>query len=97
MKLGLRAKGDEELLKKLLGDPTIDRAVKTAKEAQDTGVRRELLASSVRITPRILPRLDAIVRDSKTLLAIDSDIELYIYADATFNAACVRPEGGRAF
>lgn len=97
MKPGLRAKGDEELLKRLLGDPTIKSAVKTAQEATDTGVRRELLASSVRITPRILPRLDAIVRDAKALLSIDSELELYIYADASFNAACVRPEGGRAF
>jgi len=97
MRTELRCRGDQDLLKKLLDEPNIGRAVQQAKEAKDLGVRRRLLASSLRVTPRMIPRLDAIVRECRTLLAIDGELETYVYPDATFNAACVKPEGGRVF
>src|SRR5688572_6773408 len=97
MRSDLRCKGDQDLLDKLLGEPHIGRAVKDAKEGKDLGVRRRLLATSVRVTPRMVPRLDAIIRDCKTRLAIDGELETYVYPDSIFNAACVKPEGGRVF
>lgn len=97
MREDLRCRGDQQLLKRLLDEPNIGRAVREAKEAKDLGTRRRLLASSVRVTPRMLPRLDAIMRECRALLNIEGELETFVYPDAAFNAACVRPEGGRIF
>jgi tellurite resistance protein len=98
--LKLRSRGDRELATKLLNDPFVKRVVEALErdeEKSPKGVRRQLLARSLRVTESMMPDLHDEVRLCRERLAIEIPLELYLYPSATFNAACIKPEEGRLF
>lgn len=94
----VRAQGDRNLEAKLRADPEIARAIeRIEREGKATRFRRQLLAGALRLSPRSAPEVHDIVESCRARLGIAEAFELYVYADPRFNAACVRPEGGRFF
>ena len=96
----LRCQNDLSLFNALLEHRDVKRVNEhLAKQAEDgpTGIRRQLLATSVRLSRTMAPDVYQMLDDSVEKLAIDIPIELYVYASPQFNAACVKPEDGRLF
>lgn len=96
-RLDLRCQSDADLEKKLLADPDVRRVVDELEKKPDLGARRHLLGTSVRVTQAMSPRLDALMTACRNTLGVETPVETYVYPDANFNAACVRPEQGRVF
>ena len=96
----LRCQGDRALSEKLLADRTVRRVIariERREEESPLGVRRRLLASALRLTPAMSPEVHAMVERCRERLGVSIPIEIYVYASAAFNAACVKPERGRLF
>ena len=94
----LRARGDRELAQQLLKDQTVARAIKQMEDQADRlGARRQLLATSLRLARGMAPEVDKVMDACQERLGMDASLETFVYPDATFNAAAVRPEGGRIF
>jgi uncharacterized tellurite resistance protein B-like protein len=96
----LRSHGDVDLAEKLLSERLVIKVnEKLEKEMEKTpqGVRRHLLATSIRLTERMLPKVYGIVAECRDRLDIDIPLELYVYASTSFNAMCIKPEQGRLF
>ncbi len=96
----LRCQNDLSLFTTLLEHPDVKRVNEhLEKQAEEgpTGIRRQLLATSVRLTRGMAPDVYEMLDDSVTKLGIEIPVELYVYASPQFNAACVKPEDGRLF
>lgn len=96
----LRCESDQALFDGLLSDRDVIRVnERLEKDAQDgpTGTRRQLLATSVRLTRTMAPAVYTMLDECVTKLGVDLPVELYVYASPQFNAACVKPEDGRLF
>ncbi len=93
----LRCKGDVELREKLLEDRDIAQAVERARAEKEAGIRRRLLASAVRVTEDMSPKLHRIAEECRRRLEVEAEVEVYVFPSPTFNAACVKPEQGRVF
>jgi tellurite resistance protein len=93
----LRAQGEADLERLLLDDATVKKQIEALEQRPDVGARRHLLATSVRVTAAMAPKLDALVSSCRETLGVETPVETYVYPDASFNAACVRPEQGRVF
>ncbi|MEM9070653.1 MAG: M48 family metallopeptidase [Myxococcota bacterium] len=96
----LRASGDRSLFEELQKHPLVTRTVERLEDAETKGpmgVRRQLLATSLRLTREMSPALAAITDRCRERLTIDDPIETYVYASPDFNAAAVKPEDGRLF
>ncbi|MFT4563188.1 MAG: hypothetical protein ACI9BW_002942 [Gammaproteobacteria bacterium] len=96
----LRCQNDQSLFDSLLKDRDVIRAnEQLAKAIEDgtSGVRRQLLATSVRLTRGMGPEVYKMLDESVAQLGIELPVELYVYASPQFNAACVKPEEGRLF
>ncbi len=94
----LRARGDRDLAQQLLGDRAIQKAMEQyEKKADKVGARRHLLATSLRLAPGMAEVVDRVMASCRETLELDAPLETFVYADASFNAAAVRPEGGRLF
>lgn len=61
------------------------------------GTRRQLLATSVRMTRSMAPALHKTADACIEALAVDIPVEHYVFASSQFNAMCVKPEDGRLF
>jgi tellurite resistance protein len=96
----IRARSDIELFNKLTRHADVKR-VKEQLERQaekgPPGVRRRLLATSVRLSKEMAPEIRAMADDCTRRLGITIPVEIYVYASPSFNAACVKPEEGRLF
>ena len=94
----LRAQGDRDLADKLLKNQEVRRArQRLEKEADKLGARRQLLATALRLSPGMAPDVDQVMASCQETLGMNSPLEAYVYPDASFNAAAVRPERGRMF
>ncbi len=96
----LRSHGDVDLADKLLAERlVIDLNERLEKEQEKTplGIRRHLLATSIRITERMLPDIFGLVAECRERLDIEISLEVYVYASTSFNAMCIKPEQGRLF
>jgi Zn-dependent protease with chaperone function/tellurite resistance protein len=96
----LRARSDRELAEKLLEDRAVQAVVERIRRIEDQGpggVRRRLLATSVRLGRAMAPGVHAMADECAEKLGLDIPIELYVFPGASFNAACVKPEAGRLF
>lgn len=96
----LRCSSDQRLFDTLLADPLVRRAAEAIERLEEKGpfgVRRRLLATSVRLDAGMAPQVHRAKDQCTERLGIDIPIELYVYNDARFNAACVKPEEGRLF
>ncbi len=94
----LRAQGERELEEKLRADRDVKKAMEIVAESTEKGgARRHLLATAMRLTPEMAPDVASIMDDTAKALSLEANIETYVYPSAQFNAAAVRPEGGRLF
>lgn len=92
----LQAAGDRDLRAKLMAEREVTHAIEhLEKEGVGEGARRELLATATRLTNEMTPELHAIIDRCRDTLGVDGPFELFVYPDATFNAAAVRPDKGR--
>jgi len=91
---------DEELSAKLLEDPLVEEVVARIERHEEEGplgTRRQLLATSLRVSPAMSPELHSAVARCRERLGLEIPVELYVYPSPSFNAACVKPESGRLF
>ncbi|HET6277634.1 MAG TPA: M48 family metallopeptidase [Candidatus Polarisedimenticolia bacterium] len=92
----LQADGDRDLAERLLGEPDVKRAIeKLEAEGREAGARRQLLGTSIRLTPDMAPDVYETLDGCRRTLGLESPIESFVYPGAEFNAAAVRPERGR--
>lgn len=94
----LRAQADAHLYETLMNNADVRRAAEAAlDDSEQVKVRRQLLSTSVRLTPTLAPELHKMIDVCKEKLELDSSFEPYVYPDAQANAAVVKPEDGRVF
>ncbi len=96
----LQCRGDRELAEMLVREPIVRRVIEQLEKDEEKGpkgVRRHLLATSLRLTERMMPDVHRIVGDCCERLAIETPLEVYVYPSPSFNAACIKPEAGRLF
>ncbi len=96
----IRSENDKKLFESLLAHPDVTRVNETLARRDKqgpAGVRRRLLATSVRLNAAMAPGVRAARDHCMDRLGIDIALELFVYNSATFNAACVKPEEGRLF
>lgn len=98
LRIDLRAAGDRDLAERILSEPGVQSAIERyEKLAEESGARRHLLATALRLTPEMAPDVHEIVESCRTTLGLDTPLETYVYPELQYNAAAVRPEGGRLF
>ena len=61
------------------------------------GVRRRLLASSVRLGRSMAPEIHKLADSCIETLEVETNLELYVFPSPQFNAMCFKPEDGRLF
>ena len=96
----IRARNDIDLFAKLKRDSfvqQVSRQLEISQNQESQSIRRQLLATSVRLTPTIAPEINKLGFECSKLLGLEIPIEIYTYPSAQFNAACVKPEDGRLF
>ena len=96
----LRSQHDLALFKQLLKDPDVERVNKqiaTQAEQGNLGIRRQLLATSVRLSQTMAKDLHATADACRERRGLPLPLELYVYPSPIYNAACVKPEAGRLF
>lgn len=96
----LRSEGDVTLFDELSKHPLVVRTTRELEEHErrgPLGVRRQLLATSLRLTQSMSPSLASLTEDCRQILGVEIPLETYVYASPHFNAACVKPEEGRLF
>ncbi|MDH3452149.1 MAG: M48 family metallopeptidase, partial [Gammaproteobacteria bacterium] len=96
----IRARSDIELFNKLQRHPEVQRVTEQLEREMNRGppgIRRRLLATSVRLSKEMAPTIRAIADDCIQRLGITIPVEIYVYASPGYNAACVKPEEGRLF
>jgi len=62
-----------------------------------TGLRRQLLATSVRLSRKMAPEIYKLSDECVERLSMETPPELYVFNSAQFNAMCFKPEEGRVF
>lgn len=94
----IRAQADLHLFDSLMKNADVRRAAEAALEnSEQVKVRRQLLATSVRLTPKLAPDLHRMIDECKQKLDLDASFEPYVYPSPSANAAVVKPEDGRVF
>ena len=96
----LRSKNDKKLFDILSETEEIKRvnqAIERMEKQGPTSIRRRLLATSVRLSPAMVPGVHKMKEECMQQLGIEIPLELYAYNSPQFNAACVKPEDGRLF
>ena len=96
----IRSDHDAALSQALITHPDVVKAKAQLEELQQKGhigVRRRLLATSVRLSRNMARNVHAIADECAERLELDIPLELYVYSSPQFNAACLSPEDGRLF
>lgn len=62
-----------------------------------SGIRRNLLSTSVRLTQGMAPEIVKIAEQCIDELGVELPLELYVYSSPQFNAACFKPEDDRLY
>lgn len=62
-----------------------------------SGIRRNLLSTSVRLTPGMAPEIAKMADECIEKLGVELPLELYVYSSPQFNAACFKPENDRLY
>lgn len=94
-KLGFRCEGDQSLHEQLLEVAEVKKVRKELDENPSRGTRRQLLATSLRLTQSMSPKLHDMLAFCAKKLSLDIPTETYVYNSPQFNAACIKPENGR--
>lgn len=83
---------DRDRLLELLKDPAIQKAYDHLKWNNPVvQSRKHLLKTSLRLTPKLAPKLYAIGKRCAKALMLQVGIEFFVYQDTRFNAACYPP------
>ncbi len=96
----LRAHQDAHLFNQLMEHGAVkelNQQILRREKEGPLGTRRRLLATSVRLSASMSPRLNAIAEECIARLDVSLPVELYAYNSPQFNAACVKPEEGKLF
>ena len=96
----IRCENDLKLFNTLLEDRDVIRTneqLENLAEKGNTGIRRHLLATSVRLSPRMARTIHKTADECIEKLELDIPLELYVFPSPQFNAACFKPEAGRLF
>ncbi|MDH3647028.1 MAG: M48 family metallopeptidase [Gammaproteobacteria bacterium] len=96
----IRCENDLTLFGKLLQHPDVVRTNEHLEKLADegsTGLRRRLLATSVRLDPSMAKTVHAAADVCIEKLDLEIPVELYVFPSPQFNAACFKPEAGRLF
>jgi len=97
----IRCESDKSLYDRLLEEPSIRRLneqlARTEKEGGQPSLRRRLLATSVRLSESMAPELHTMADECGSKLELGIELELYVYASASYNAMCFKPEGDRLY
>jgi len=93
-RLEFRCEGDEALHTRLLEIDDVRKVRKELAENPSRSARRQLLATSLRLTQTMSPRLHTMLSDCAKTLSLDIPTESYVYNSPQFNAACIKPEKG---
>lgn len=89
---------DRVLRAKLSAEPSVARILEAlGRQPERLGTRKHFLSRALRLTPAIAPELHELLEGGLAALDVQTEVELYVYPAAEFNAACARPEGGRVF
>ena len=98
--LTIRCENDQKLFDSLLQDPLVvkvNEQIAKAEEDNPFSLRRRLLSTSVRLSPRMAPELHKMAAQCVEKLELDTPLELYAFASPQYNAMCFKPEDGRLF
>lgn len=96
----IRCDNDLALYQKLIEHRDVIRINKqiARHEAEGpTGIRRNLLATSVRLTKGMAPDIARMADQCIEMLGVELPLELYVYSSPQFNAACFKPENDRLY
>ena len=96
----IRSRNDRELFERLLSNRTVKNVAEKIERESGTGpigLRRRLLATSVRLSGRMAPDVQRHADACVEALGLDIPIELYVFASPQYNAMCFKPEDGRLF
>jgi len=96
----IRCVNDRDLCDSLLTDRTVKRVneqITRMEEKTPSGVRRRLLATSVRLSKRMAPDLHKMADGCIEKLGMEIPLELYVFASPQYNAMCFKPQDGRLF
>lgn len=96
----IRCENDKKLFDSLLDDPLVTKVneqISKAEEDNPYSLRRRLLSTSVRLSPRMAPSLHNMAAECVEKLELDTPLELYAFASPQYNAMCFKPEDGRLF
>ena len=94
----IRCENDLVLYQKLQENIDVKRVndMIARREAEGpTGIRRNLLATSVRLTKGMAPEIAKMADECIEKLSVEIPLELYVYSSPQFNAACFKPEEDR--
>jgi len=89
-----RCEGDQALHSSLLEVDQVKKVRKDVEENPSRSARRQLLATSLRLTRTMSPRLHTMLQSCAERLSVDIPMETYVYNSPQFNAACIKPEKG---
>lgn len=88
----LVCEGDRRSLAALLADGEFSSTVnQLLAEYEPYNARKRLLGKALKLTRRMAPKLYKVTEYCRRVLKLQSNIEIYVYQDASFNAACYPP------
>ncbi len=95
----LIARGDVQLSTQIMADPYVRETIAAIeRQGPPAKARRQLLATSLRLARRVAPDVHRVIEESAAKVGLSqAEFELFVYPAAQFNAAAVKPEGGRLF
>ncbi len=97
----IRCANDLKMYQALLDNTDVkrmrERIQRMEEKRESPGIRRHLLATSVRLSRSMSAGLHNMADHCTERLGLCTPLELYAYAGPQFNAACFKPEEGRLF
>lgn len=96
----IRCENDLVLYERLKKDSDVKRVndqIERHEAEGPSGIRRNLLATSVRLTSGMAPEITKMADDCIEKLGVELPLELYVYSSPQFNAACFKPESDRLY
>ncbi len=96
----LRSRDDANMSETLLKNRTVikvNEQIDRMEADNPRSTRRRLLATSVRLSPRMAPDLHRMADECIDALQMETPLELYAFASPQYNAMCFKPEDGKLY
>ncbi len=85
--------GDRDILIEMGEDPVFQQILtEVFAHEHPYNTRKELLKSSLRLSPKIAPHIHEMGEECKRKLGLHANVEFYVYQDTQFNAFCYPPK-----